>query len=210
MNFSSIRPNTIGWLEIKLDDVQMNHLWDCCKDHKGNAKPGLAGNISNSQSIVDKDNWFWDNVLMDCLKTYAEEFENIGDDFPTMIPHPYFLNSFWVNYQKENEFNPLHKHTAAVYSFVVWMKIPTDFEDQRKLEIAKSNTNSISNFCIDYKDILGQEMGHIYAMSSKLEGIMLFFPSQLHHTVYPFYNCDDDRISISGNIILDSKTFLTK
>lgn len=205
MNFNSIRPNTIGWLEIKLDDVQMNHLWDCCKDHKGNAKPGLAGNISNSQSIVDKDNWFWDNVLMDCLKTYAEEFENIGDDFPTIIPHPYFLNSFWVNYQKENEFNPLHKHTAAVYSFVVWMKIPTNFEDQKKLEIASdSNSNLISNFQFIYTDILGNIKGHHYEMSPEMEGTMLFFPAKLHHQVFPFYNCKEERISLSGNITIDT------
>ena len=33
-----------------------------------------------------------------------------------------------------------------------------------------------------------------------MEGTILFFPSQLQHTVYPFYNCEEDRISISGNI----------
>ena len=32
---------------------------------------------------------------------------------------------------------------------------------------------------------------------------MLFFPAKLMHTVYPFYNCDKERISISGNINFD-------
>ena len=32
---------------------------------------------------------------------------------------------------------------------------------------------------------------------------MLFFPAKLMHTVYPFYDCDEERISISGNIKLD-------
>ena len=37
MNIESIYPSNIGWLQIKLNDDEMNHLWDCCKDHKGNA-----------------------------------------------------------------------------------------------------------------------------------------------------------------------------
>ena len=37
-------------------------------------------------------------------------------------------------------------------------------------------------------------------MNKKLEGCMLFFPSALNHMVYPFYNCSEDRVSVSGNI----------
>ena len=39
-------------------------------------------------------------------------------------------------------------------------------------------------------------------MSKEMEGTILFFPSELKHTVYPFYNCEEDRISISGNIAI--------
>ena len=37
----------------------------------------------------------------------------------------------------------------------------------------------------------------------KSEGRMLLFPASLMHSVYPFYNCDKERISISGNIFVD-------
>jgi hypothetical protein len=37
------------------------------------------------------------------------------------------------------------------------------------------------------------------------EGKIAFFPSKLSHCVYPFYSSDGIRISISGNIKLDSK-----
>ena len=66
MNIKSISPPNIGWLEIKLNDIEMKHLWNCCEDHKGDAKSNLAGNITNSQEIVDIDNWFWNNVLLNC------------------------------------------------------------------------------------------------------------------------------------------------
>jgi len=39
-------------------------------------------------------------------------------------------------------------------------------------------------------------------MSPDMEGTMLFFPANLKHIVYPFYDCKEERISISGNISL--------
>ena len=205
MNVESIYPSNIGWLQIKLNDDEMKHLWNCCAEHKGDAKPNLAGNIDNSQDIIDKDNWFWNNVLLGCLNSYAKDFGNVGDKYPTSIPHPYFLSSFWVNYQKETEFNPLHQHTNAIYSFVIWIKIPTNYEDQKQLKIASNaNSESISNFSFNYLDILGNNRGYIYKMSPSMEGTMLFFPSQLQHQVFPFYNCKEERISISGNIAVDT------
>ena len=34
----------------------------------------LAGNISKSYVLEDKDNWFFKNVLLLCIKKYIEEF----------------------------------------------------------------------------------------------------------------------------------------
>ena len=209
MDVKSIYPPNLGWLEIKLNEQEMKHLWSCSKDHVRDAKPTLSGNITNSQYILDKNNWFFDNVLMKCFEVYSTEFRNMGDNCPTHNRHPYFMSSFWVNYQRETEFNPLHVHPSSVYSFVIWMKIPTHHEEQKKLKIASdTNSNSISNFAFHYVDILGKNRGQVYKMSSECEGTMLFFPSDLHHIVYPFYNCQEERISLSGNIAIDtSKTF---
>ena len=52
--------------------------------------------------------------------------------------------------------------------------------------------------------MLGSIRNYSYEMSPKVEGTMLFFPSALMHQVYPFYNCDEDRISISGNVQLNT------
>ena len=42
-------------------------------------------------------------------------------------------------------------------------------------------------------------------MDPEVEGTMFIFPSSLTHQVYPFYNTDDERISISGNIAIDEE-----
>ena len=34
---------------------------------------------------------------------------------------------------------------------------------------------------------------------------MVFFPSMFRHTAYPFYSSDETRVSISGNLWLNTK-----
>ena len=43
-------------------------------------------------------------------------------------------------------------------------------------------------------------------MDKDIEGWMVFFPAQLNHIVYPFYDCDEQRVSISGNVMLKEDT----
>jgi len=204
----SFHPHNLGWLEVQLDNHEVDHLWKCIEEPLKDWKHKLIGQIDSSYLISDKGNWFFKNVLVELCKNYRDIFFNIGQDFPTTNTHPYTLKEMWVNYQKQTEFNPVHSHTG-VYSFVVWMQIPTNYNDQKENPIAKkSNGDVVSNFQINYVDILGKMQQHAYQMTKKFEGRMLFFPSELHHCVYPFYNCDKDRISISGNICLDTSVII--
>lgn len=200
---SCVRPSNLGWLQYRLSNTEMNHLWKCIENKKGDMKSSLAGNISNSYALIDEEGWFVRNTLLSVIEMYSKEFHNLASDVPTSQVHPLFLNSFWVNYQNQNEFNPLHDHTG-IYSFVIWMKIPTEYSEQKNLPIARANSSCISNFSFEFVNILGGSEHYTYEMGSDWEGVMLFFPSNLKHQVYPFYNCDETRISISGNISLNT------
>ena len=203
-----IRPPVLGWLEKKLSDKEMEYLWKCIDNRKESVKYNLAGQIHDSNVLIDKSNWFFINTLKPLLEKYTTEFRNLGANIPVSQTHPYYLHSFWVNYQKQNEFNPCHDH-QGVYSFVIWMKIPTKHFEQNKNPIAlKSNANLISSFAFTCLDTLGQFSQYVYEMNPEMEGTMLFFPAKLQHCVYPFYNCDEDRISISGNITLNTAKLL--
>ena len=121
-----------------------------------------------------------------------------------LLSEIFVLEPFWVNFQKETEFNPIHSH-SGVFSFVIWVKIPTDWREQHALPfLAKSNSPCASDFEFHYTTMLGEIGRHTYCLDKKSEGFMLFFPASLKHTVYPFYNCDKERISISGNLCLDN------
>ena len=205
----AVRPPALGWLEKKLSDQEMDYLWRCIGNKKGDHRSNLAGNVSGSYLLMDRGDWFWLNTLKPLCATYQKEFDNnLGDSVAVSGKHPYFLGSWWVNYQNQHEFNPLHKH-GGVYSFVIWMKIPTHYKDQQRLPISSnSNNDSVSNFEFVYTDICGKIMNWDYEMCPELEGTLVFFPSDLNHQVYPFYNCSEERISISGNIMLNTAKLL--
>ena len=203
-----IRPPSCGWLEKKLSDKEMDYLWKCIDNRKESEKRRLAGQIHESNLLIDKNDWFFNKSIKPLFVKYRDEFENLGSSAPLNQRHPYYLQKMWVNYQKEGEFNPPHDHNG-VYSFVVWMKIPTKHFEQNKNPISlKSNTHLISAFQFQYTNILGQIRPYVYEMNPEMEGTMLFFPAKLAHEVFPFFNCDKDRISISGNISLNTTKLL--
>ena len=204
-----ISPPNLGWIEKKLSKKEIDYLWNCIDSrNKNTAKGYLVGNIHESNYMPDRGDWFFNNTLTPLCVKYAEHFSNIGDRYPTNQKHPYYLESFWVNYQKQGEFNPIHNHNG-VYSFVVWMKIPVDFDNQNKKRIAKySNNPMISAFQFRFSNILGEPCGYVYKTDPSYEGTLLFFPSMLNHIVYPFFDCNEDRISVSGNIILNTAKLL--
>ena len=205
-----IHPHNYGWYEIKLSTQEMNYLWKCIDNRKESHKDRLAGMIHESNILVDEDDWFWKNTLEPLVCKYASQMGNVGSNVPVNQYHPYYLSSMWVNYQKQTEFNPLHDHNG-VYSFVIWMKIPTRHFEQNKNPIAlRSNYPKLSTFEFRYLNTLGQIKEFIYEMNPEMEGMMLLFPSKLMHQVNPFYNCDEDRISISGNITLDTREVLNQ
>ena len=193
-------PNT-GLYDIKLPDNIVNRLWGYIRKARNRCNVTLAGNISESYDLIDENDYFFNTVLKSISETYISEngvirdFNNNSSELTEL-----YLNKLWVNYQYKHEFNPMHTH-GGVLSFVIWIKIPTECEEQHNLPIAKnSNTPSVSDFSFAYTDILGNIQSYKIQLSPKDNGLMMVFPSSLNHQVYPFYECDEKRVSISGNI----------
>ena len=208
--FGWIRPfqlPNIGIVEVDLSEEQFNYVKQCIENKGESIKETLVGNIDNSYRLEDKDDWFFNNVCRDAMICYKDHFVNLGQSVPTTKSHEYVLDAWWVNYQKKHEFNPIHDHTG-VYSFVIWVKIPTEYRHQHSLGIAKG-VNPFGgvvtgDFAFNYTNIIGKQSSFIYNMGEYVEGRMILFPSDLRHCVYPFYDCDEERVSISGNICLDT------
>jgi len=198
------------WLDLQLTKGAMDHLWDSINNSQyEDAGKTLAGNISKSRFIQDKDNWFYENVLKRFAETiHFKDWNNYYNVHiaKSQIPPVFKLYKLWVNYQKQHEFNPPHDHNkGAGFSFVVFMKIPTNWKEQHALPISvNSNTPRASDFQFLFGEGQGPVQDYSFSLSPKDEGRMLFFPAWLMHQVFPFYGTEKERITVSGNIIFEA------
>tara|TARA_Y100001968_G_C19442140_1_gene763157 strand:- start:483 stop:1127 length:645 start_codon:yes stop_codon:yes gene_type:complete len=209
MEVKNIFPPVHSFLQVKLDQISIDYLWkiiNIARTKNLNFNDKLIGNISQSLLLDDLDSYFYNSVCVPLVKYYRKNnplgidpvSQNSSLENKTRIE----LHKFWVNYQYKTEFNPYHEHNG-VYSFAIWMKIPYAWEDQKKLPQFNNNNDKnikAGNFEFEYIDILGDVNNLGYKLSPNYEGFMLFFPSRLRHCVYPFYDSNEPRISISGNL----------
>ena len=207
-NVHNFNPNP-GYLSYKLTQDEIDFLWK--RIDKANKKHEvingqLAGNISKSlnMGLYDIDPIL--KMVMPLCHEYPKQFGLPYRDPVSGLAHnEMMLTEWWVNYQYQNEFNPMHAHDG-IYSWVIWMKIPTESEEQNLLPIA-ANSNAqgqISNFYFSFTDTLGKIVNYEIAMGKSVEGTLVLFPAQLKHSVNQFYNCDESRISVAGNISMYS------
>ena len=196
----------IPWLDVRLTGATMDHLWNIISDCRDDARSQLAGNISKSAWLLDKDNYFYDNVLKKMSEyMFYEDWNNYYPEHITRVKPltEFSLTKLWVNYQKQHEFNPLHDH-KAMFSFVVFMKIPTHWKEQHTLPISANSGKPVaSNFVFVWTEKDTDEIfKHTFKLSPEDEGRILFFPGNLQHEVYPFYGTAEERVTVSGNILI--------
>ena len=201
--------NQMPWLDVQLTKKEMNYLWDSINSkEKTPARESSAANISRTYFIKDTNNKFFNSALQNPSEAlYFRSWENFSNVHVTKVnPPPIFhIEDLWVNYQKKHEFNPPHRH-EGMYSFVVFMKIPTHWKEQHELPIKRVSNIPCAS---DFQFILGvSAQGLINTFNIPLnpedEGRMLFFPSWLTHQVFPFYGTEEERVTISGNIVSDT------
>lgn len=101
----------------------------------------------------------------------------------------YNLSSCWVNFQKQYEWNPPHRHNSDI-SFIIYLSIPEELENEDgqfsgKISFTYGEPQKFNRF--EHGPFLPKEK-EIY-----------IFPSWLTHQVYPFKS-DVTRISVAGNL----------
>ena len=131
------------------------------------------------------------NHIFSLIDVYKKQFMfNPADIRSLKIGVPFGFGRPWINYQKKFDFVPNHTH-EGVFSYTIWMNIPF-----------KNEGRFAGNFGFAYNSIEGVTRTKIIEPTA---GKMILFPSKIFHQVYPFYTSDEYRISISGNVSLDSE-----
>jgi hypothetical protein len=166
----------------------------------------LAGNIQEEYKFPEAVPIIKDYIF-DLAEKYEEKFSYLKRISILTESLPFILkkDDVWINFQRRNEFNPIHDH-SGIFSFVIWINVPYYIKDELENSPGKNSNKPVAgHFEFIYNDILGQISCMQLPVDKTFEGKIAFFPSKLSHCVYPFYSSDGIRISISGNIKLDSK-----
>ena len=182
------------WIDMRLSAEHMRYLHQAISVTK---ESGI------STFIDDKDNWFFETILKELTeKLFYDDWDNYRRYHikKNESPPKFVMDRFWVNYLKQYEFNPLHNH-SGLFSFVIFMKIPTHWEEQHTLNFDNFRAQVASDFMFVWSEHTENFLRtHYFSLSPEDEGRMLFFPATLKHMVYPFYETKEERITVSGNI----------
>lgn len=143
--------------------------------------------------------------VYDICNRFEQSSQYINNFFPKIF-FKLDIEDIWINFQRKNEYNPMHIH-SGLFSFVIWHKVPYLMKNEKNYGYKSDpdrNNNGMFNF-IHYVPPQYHNLSDIgccpLPVDQTWEGIIAVFPSTLNHMVYPFYTSDDYRITISGNIL---------
>ena len=175
-----------------LDDL----LWETKRgDEDYNAEANLVATMHDEWSFSEETIGWFQRAITEHVETYLQTLSY-------HLSHNCFcqwkLSELWINYQKANDFNPLHDHSSDL-SFVLYIQVPEELKTEKK------RYNMVNK---------GPEPGSILFMFGEYRepfvmpqrsfmperGDLFIFPSTLRHMVMPFKTPDVERISVAGNI----------
>jgi hypothetical protein len=195
-----------GYLKLKLPEVVIEEV----QESIGKLERKEIENIPYEEYLAGHVHSEFELPITKRLKYLVEslayEYDKIFDQEPLNKQFTkkdsdagvaYELKTLWINYAKKYDFNPIHTH-SGLYSFVIWVKIPYDLEDEFKKYKTKNNSTSLFSF--NTMNAIGDLQPHKLHIDKSWEWTMAFFPARLPHSVNPFYTSDETRISISGNV----------
>ena len=198
MENNELNLHNLGVLVSKLPDSLLNKLKIECLNYlkKENIISDLTSNGVVKHYDLEDNNIELFNFLNEWVIKYNEKynyfrlFKGLYKNTSLIFQKP------WFNIQKKGEFIPSHIH-SGVFSYSIWLQLP---------KLNTENNNKFAGcFEIQYQNILGMREDFQILMDKNLEGKFVLFPSMLPHCVYPFFDNDELRISISGNVFFNNK-----
>ena len=175
--------------KLKQSDVKSlreisNELLDADQDR---VNQDLAGHVHASYELPKESYQYQDRGLKQLqMMTKHREWK---------------LTENWVNFQRKNEYNPFHRHSGE-YSYVIWLTIPYNMKEELDVpNVKNSSTPCPTAFTLYYTDPVGQIQTEDFFPEKEDAGSFVIFPSNMCHSVHPFYTSDEYRVSISGNLV---------
>ena len=180
-------------VKVKITDELKKLLLTEARKNKLDFTDKLAGILDKETGYSDESKTLIVPEISKYLGVYDQMFEKFINKPYQKRPH-YIMTALWINYQKQNDFNPPHDHDGKL-SFVIYLQIP----DELKKENANYKGKSCGPGGIQFVYGDGPRDCVTYQSFMPEENDMYIFPAWLKHWVAP-YKSDCIRISVSGNV----------
>ena len=180
-------------VKVKITDDFKKLLLNEARKNKLDFTDKLAGILDKETGYSDESKTLIVPEISKYLGVYDQMFEKFINKPYQKKPH-YIMTALWINYQKQNDFNPPHDHDGKL-SFVIYLQIP----DELKKENASYKGKSCGPGGIQFVYGDGPRDCVTYQSFFPEENDMYIFPAWLKHWVAP-YKSDCIRISVSGNV----------
>ena len=138
------------------------------------------------------------NFLTNATRVLYEQYviEKHGEIGETNKVKHMLINDAWFVRSFEYDYNPTHIHTNCTFSCVAYLKVPKTIKDKnhrnkRERYVTEGRIDFIyggNSVCCPSNFVIKPKVGNIY-----------IFPSDLMHSVYPFFG-DGERRSFSANM----------
>ncbi len=180
-------------VKVKITDEFKKLLLTEARKNKLDFTDKLAGILDKETGYSDESKTLIVPEISKYLGVYDQMFEKFINKPYQKRPH-YIMTALWINYQKQNDFNPPHDHDGKL-SFVIYLQIPKELKKENEEYKGKSCGPGGIQFvygdgprdCVTYQSFMPEEND------------MYIFPAWLKHWVAP-YKSDCIRISVSGNV----------
>ena len=151
----------------------------------------LAGNIEHEYVFdLKKDAWI-EEEFNSCVSSWIKEYRQFSGDLnfnPKFKLHP-----LWINFQKAQEYNPIHSHPNCNLSFILYLQIPKEMLAEKRMTTRTAPGHTGFMYGEDAYGFI------THRIIRPAEGVLLMFPSGLRHYVSHFTS-KVTRVSVSGNI----------
>ena len=197
LTFEIFRPFGPPIFKTRIPDTMINKLNNYSEEIINDKDKGkhlsngdyLAGNVTQEFSLeenfVKDSGWlnFLNVVLSHALKTMTgQEMEKIT------------VSATWIVRQFQHEYNPLHNHKGDI-SGVAYLKVPKNLGDTVQKKKQTGNKNGKIIFAHGSTQFLSKALVGF----TPVVGDFYLFPSYLLHLVYPYYDTQEERRSVSFN-----------
>ena len=194
MNTKKIELPNYAVLDVTLDKNVLDHLHHLVEKYE-------PDDAKQQWMLIDDDNRFQKEVLNPIIQEYVADY-GFPEKLKTTHIHDLTFQKFWANYTGKGEYQALHNHDA-IWSFVIWLKLPAVANVEQYVKDAMHP--DAGDFILTYSDIIGRTRKVNWKLEKQYnEGHMLLFPSDLYHAVYPHFQTDEKRLSLAGDIVINS------